>query len=125
VTTPSRRPVFLNLTQIRLPAPGLLSIGHRISGVVLILSIPIFSWLLGLSLSGTDGFARSQAALESTPVRLLLLLLAWGLLHHLFAGIRYLALDLNVGVDKAVARASAWGVLVGAPVAAILLGVML
>jgi succinate dehydrogenase / fumarate reductase cytochrome b subunit len=47
--------------------------------------------------------------------------LAWALLHHLLAGIRYLALDLDVGVDKATERTTAWLVLVGAPLAALLL----
>ncbi len=121
----NQRPVYLNLMQIRLPVPGVMSIGHRISGVAMILSIPYFVYLFGLSLSGPEGFAAAQASMQGIPVRLLLFLLAWGLMHHLLAGIRYLLLDVDVGVEKEPARASAWAVMIAAPVITALLGVML
>jgi succinate dehydrogenase/fumarate reductase cytochrome b subunit len=38
----------------------------------------------------------------------------------LFAGVRYLLLDIHVGIDKASARKSALGVLAGAAVGAII-----
>ena len=122
----THRPVFLNLLQIRLPVPGLMSIGHRISGVALVIATPFLAHWLALSLSGPEGFMRAAAALQALPGKLLFFLMAWGLLHHLFAGIRYLLLDLDVGVDRPTARASAWAVLVAAPPAALLLtGVLL
>ena len=40
-------------------------------------------------------------------MRLMLLVLAWSLLHHLFAGMRYLALDLGLGLEREAARPSA------------------
>jgi succinate dehydrogenase / fumarate reductase cytochrome b subunit len=125
VSTTSKRPVYLNLVHIRLSVPGLMSIGHRISGVALILSLPWFAHLLALSLAGPEGFAQAGEAMESGMARLLLFLLYWGLLHHLFGGIRYLFLDLDLGVEKPVARMTAWAVMVGAPLVALLsLGVM-
>jgi len=121
----TQRPVFLNLVQIRLPVPGLMSIGHRISGVALILALPYLAYLLHLSLEGPDGFAAATTALQGGLGRLVLFLMAWGLLHHLFAGIRYLLLDVDLGLDKPTARASAWAVLLGAPAATVILGVLL
>jgi succinate dehydrogenase / fumarate reductase cytochrome b subunit len=47
-------------------------------------------------------------------VKLVLLVLAWSLLHHLFAGIRYLLLDLGLGLDRLAARRSALIALVSA-----------
>jgi succinate dehydrogenase / fumarate reductase cytochrome b subunit len=38
--------------------------------------------------------------------------LIWGYLHHFCAGIRYLFLDLEIGVDKAAANRSAVSVMV-------------
>ncbi|MEJ2620711.1 MAG: succinate dehydrogenase, cytochrome b556 subunit, partial [Candidatus Thiodiazotropha sp.] len=35
------RPVFLNLLKIRLPIAGIMSIIHRATGVVMVLSIPL------------------------------------------------------------------------------------
>jgi succinate dehydrogenase cytochrome b subunit len=102
-----------------------MSIGHRVSGVVLVLCIPLLAWLLGESLRGPEGFAASAHVLSGDGPRLVLLLLTWGLLHHLFAGIRHLLLDLDIGMDRPVARQSAWLVLIAAPVAALVLGGLL
>jgi succinate dehydrogenase / fumarate reductase cytochrome b subunit len=44
-------------------------------------------------------------------MKLVLLGLLWGYLHHLCAGIRHLTLDLNLGTDLAPARASSFAVL--------------
>jgi succinate dehydrogenase / fumarate reductase cytochrome b subunit len=57
-------------------------------------------------------------------MRLLLLILAWALLHHLFAGIRHLALDLNLGLEREAARRSAQ-VVIGGALAVLVLGVLL
>jgi len=100
-------PRFLNLLAIRLPPGGIASIGHRISGVLMFLSIPLFAGLFGLSLESEQGFQQAVNIIHATPFRLLSLLLVWSLLHHLLAGIRHLLLDIDVGVDKAPARASA------------------
>lgn len=124
MSSTTKRPVYLNLVQIRLPVPGLMSIGHRISGVALVLSIPFLAQWLAQSLDGPDGFAA--AATLSLPIKLLLFLMLWGLMHHLFAGIRYLLLDVDIGVDKPIARQTAWAVLIASPVVALLLaGVLL
>jgi succinate dehydrogenase / fumarate reductase cytochrome b subunit len=119
-----KRPVFLDLWRIKLPAMGLASILHRVSGVLMVLSIPLFAHLFHQSLEGPEGFAAASATLASWPVRLFLLVLAWSLLHHLFAGVRYLALDLGLGLDREAARRSAQ-VVIGAAVAVLVLGVML
>ena len=44
------RPKYLNLLQIRLPIPGLVSILHRVSGAVLFLFIPFLLVLFELTL---------------------------------------------------------------------------
>ena len=113
---PSKKsaPKFLNLILIKLPPSGLASIGHRVSGVVLFLSVPMISYLFGLSLENERGFQTAQELLRSTPLLLLSVLLVWSLGHHLLAGIRHLLLDIDIGVDKLHARASAWLVNIGA-----------
>jgi succinate dehydrogenase / fumarate reductase cytochrome b subunit len=119
-----KRPVFLDLWRIKLPAMGLASILHRVSGILMVLSIPVFAYLFRQSLDGSQGFAAASASLTSWPMRLMLLVLAWSLLHHLFAGVRYLTLDLGLGLEREAARRSAQMV-IGAAVAVLVLGVML
>lgn len=101
------RPVFLDLWRIKLPLSGVVSILHRISGVVMVLTIPVAAILFHQALSGPEGFALVAGILDFWLVKLVLVVLAWSLLHHLFAGIRYLLLDLGLGLDRSAARRSA------------------
>jgi succinate dehydrogenase / fumarate reductase cytochrome b subunit len=119
------RPVFLNLLQIRLPVPGVASIAHRVSGVLLFLAIPLFLFIFQRSMQGEAGYAEALNLLRHPLVMLITLVLLWSLLHHWLAGIRYLLIDVDVGVERAAARRSAWTVLLLAPVlTVIILGVL-
>lgn len=115
-TTDKQRPKYLSLQailfEIRLPLAGWISILHRVSGVLLFASGIWLLFLLDRSLSSAAGFSSIQRYLEFTLVKLSLLVLVWAYCHHLCAGIRFLLLDLDKGVDKASARASSIAVLV-------------
>jgi succinate dehydrogenase / fumarate reductase cytochrome b subunit len=124
--TPENRPRFLNLLQIRMPIGAVASIAHRISGVLLFLILPAAVFLLELSVRSPEGFDQARAILHAPLVQLLGLVLAWALLHHLLAGIRFLLLDLEIGIERKQARVSAWLVNLGAPLLLLLvLGAML
>jgi len=118
---PSSRPVFLNLWRIRLPVAAVMSIAHRVAGVVLFLAIPLCIALVSLALSGEDGFTRAISLLHSPAGKLGLFLLLWALSHHFLAGIRYLLLDAHLGVRAPYFRHSARAVLVAAPIVALFL----
>ena len=109
------RPEFRNihvsqLFQYKLPPPGLVSIMHRISGAALFLLLPFILWLFDLSLTSEISYARLVQVGSNALVKVVLVGLAWAYLHHLIAGVRYLMLDLHVGLDKPVARTSALAV---------------
>ncbi|PAS96841.1 MAG: succinate dehydrogenase, cytochrome b556 subunit [Candidatus Dactylopiibacterium carminicum] len=111
------RPKYLNvfLLGIMLPVPGFVSIFHRVSGAGLFLCMPLLIWLFGASLGTPEQFSAYRSAMEFSLlglplVKLLLLGLLWAYLHHFCAGIRFLLLDMHIGVDRAPARASAWAV---------------
>ncbi len=117
----SSRPVFLDLWRIRLLPTGIVSILHRVSGFLMLVATPLGVWLLGLSLSGPAGFDSAIAVLSHPLAKLVLLIVAWSLLHHLFAGARHLLLDLGVGLERTTARRSAWAA-IGLSVAVLALG---
>jgi succinate dehydrogenase / fumarate reductase cytochrome b subunit len=102
------RPVYLNLLKIRLPVTGVVSIAHRISGLLLFLSIPFAVYLLDLSIASEQSFARLIELLQQPWLVVLQIILLWSLVHHLIAGIRYLLIDAEVGVELAGARSGAW-----------------
>jgi len=112
------RPKYLNLPailfEIRLPMPAWVSILHRISGTLLF--FPFAAWLLYLldtSLASEDGFARVKDHYLQLPVvKLGVIVFVWAYTHHFCAGIRFLLLDLNQGIELAPARRSAIAVVV-------------
>jgi succinate dehydrogenase / fumarate reductase cytochrome b subunit len=110
------RPVYLDLLRIRILPGAVTSILHRISGVLLVMAIPVLVYVLQLSLAGEASFAAARALLALAVVKLVGIVLLWALLHHLLAGIRYLLMDVDVGVDLPVARSAAWVVTIGAAV---------
>ncbi len=114
MSTTDSRPVFLNLLRIRQPVMAVVSIFHRISGVLMILALPGLVYLLNLSLSNQAGFSQVADLLASPILKLLAVLLGWALTHHILAGIRFMLLDFDLGIDRAVARKTAWLVHVGA-----------
>jgi succinate dehydrogenase / fumarate reductase cytochrome b subunit len=106
------RPKFLNLFQIRQPVPAIVSILHRVSGAILFLFLWLF--LLGMqrSLASPESYAQLKAFLGQPLMKLVLLALLWAWLHHSFAGLRHLALDLQIGIRLPGARATAFAVLI-------------
>jgi succinate dehydrogenase / fumarate reductase cytochrome b subunit len=122
----TKRPVFLQLTKIHFPVAAIVSILHRVSGVLLSLLIPVFIYLFGLSLRDQQGFSKVLDLLNSAPGKLITVFLVWMLSHHFFAGLRFLLIDLDVGLLKTTAARSAWLVHASALiVAAITLGLVL
>jgi succinate dehydrogenase / fumarate reductase cytochrome b subunit len=98
-----------------------MSIIHRATGVVMVLSIPLLIYLLDVSLSDPDGFAQVKAIFDMGLIKLLLFMMLWALMHHLLAGIRYLLIDIDIGVDKPLFRQTALAVTLAAPVLALIL----
>lgn len=106
-----KRPVNLDLTTINLPLPGKVSILHRVSGFGLFLFLPVLLWLFQASLTSPESFAGFKALAATWPVKLILGGLIWAYLHHFCAGIRFLLLDLHIGIEKEAAVKSSAAVL--------------
>jgi succinate dehydrogenase / fumarate reductase cytochrome b subunit len=112
----------LYLPGIRLPVGGIVSILHRVSGILLVLSLPLGLWSLQRSLAGPDEFAQLQALFSTLPARAALLAIGLIGIHHLLAGVRHLLLDIDVGITRRGGRIGAWLVLAAGLGAASLLG---
>lgn len=105
------RPKHLNLMQIRLPLPAFVSILHRVSGAVLFLLLPLLLCLLGSSLESANSFLELKKWVSNPLAKVVLLGVLWAYLHHFFAGIRHLAMDLHIGLELPAARAASYAVL--------------
>jgi succinate dehydrogenase / fumarate reductase cytochrome b subunit len=93
---------FTDLPGYRLPVAGIVSILHRVSGVLMFVLLPFIIWLFDTSLSSEISFARFRSAFTSglgfLPgwfIKLVALALIWAYLHHFIAGLRHLWMDVS------------------------------
>ena len=117
--TTKARPVFTNIhvTQIvkyRLPPAGIVSIFHRVSGVLMFVLLPFVIWLFDVSLTSEISYERFSSAylagagwFPAWIVKLVTLALIWAYLHHFIAGVRHLWMDATHAVTKEFGRISA------------------
>lgn len=91
------RPKNLNLFTIHFPLPAIVSILHRISGVILFLFIPILLWGLNLSLASQQDFESLHQFLIHPIVKLIIGGGLAAFIVHFVAGIRHLLMDVHVG----------------------------
>ena len=131
------RPVFRNIhvSQIvgyRLPIAGIVSILHRVSGVLIFVLLPFVIWLFDTSVSSEVSFERFTAAFDfglgfvpGGVVKLVALALIWAYLHHLIAGVRHVWMDVTHSVSLAQGHVSAVVTLVASLVLTAALGAKL
>lgn len=91
------RPVNLDISTIKLPLTAIVSILHRVSGVILFGVVAVLLWMLDASLASEESFAELQQMLTSPVCQVIL----WGCLaalaYHLVAGVRHLIMDVGIG----------------------------
>jgi succinate dehydrogenase / fumarate reductase, cytochrome b subunit len=93
---------FTDLRTYRLPAAGIVSILHRVSGALMFLLMPFIIWMFDTSISSEISFAKFKAAfnvgmlgLPGLIWKLVALALIWAYLHHAIAGLRHLWSDTH------------------------------
>jgi succinate dehydrogenase / fumarate reductase, cytochrome b subunit len=121
-SAPRQRPKYYELNLAHHWAPAVLSIFHRVSGLVLFLALPVLLWILDSMLASQQGFDRWRGVLAHPFAKLVTLGFVWLYAHHFWAGLRYLVLDMHWGVARAPARASAIAVFVLGLVTTLLAG---
>ncbi len=120
-----KRPEFRNINALsdlptyRLPAAGIVSILHRISGLIMFLLLPLIVWMFDTSVSSEISFAKFSAAFNvglgfvpGVLVKVVVLGLIWAYLHHLIAGVRHGYRDVCHAVSKEFGKSSAVATLV-------------
>lgn len=92
-----KRPININPLSIRLPVAALVSISHRISGVIVFLLIPILLYILEQSLQSAETYAQISDIFSAQWLKFSLWVLLAGIIFHLLAGIRHLIMDMHIG----------------------------
>jgi len=121
----AKRPEFRNINAFndlpgyRWPLASLVSGMHRASGLIMFLLMPFIIWMFDTSVSSEISFARFTGVFQNGVgfipgfiVKLVALGLIWAYLHHFFAGMRHIRMDLFHTVSKEAGKSTAQIVLV-------------
>jgi succinate dehydrogenase / fumarate reductase cytochrome b subunit len=116
----AKRPEFRNINALddlpgyRWPLAAIVSGMHRASGLIMFLLMPFIIWMFDTSVSSELSFARFTSAFSNgigfVPgilIKLVALGLIWAYLHHFFAGMRHIRMDLFHTVTKEAGKKTA------------------
>lgn len=96
----TNRPLSPHLQVYKLPLTGIISITHRMTGVILALGLILYVASFFFILEGNGAFLELQSFLDSMLVRIALWYFIYALFFHLCHGIRHLLWDVGKGFDK-------------------------
>ncbi len=102
------RPILNNPFKYRFPITAIISIGHRLTGVVLFFAIPCALWAMCLIQSSPANFAHLSMCLQTFIGKLGLWLVMVSLAYHVLAGIRHLTMDCGFAESLVAAKISSW-----------------
>ncbi|MFC5498827.1 succinate dehydrogenase, cytochrome b556 subunit [Caenimonas terrae] len=140
MTEPAKqRPEFRNINVLtdlpgyRMPLAALVSILHRVSGVLMFFLLPFIIWMFDKSISSeisyakfTSAFGQGLGIFPGWFIKLVVLVLIWAYLHHFFAGLRHLWMDTShAAVTKDTGRRTAAFTLVASLSLTVVLGAKL
>ena len=105
---------FTDLPSYRWPLAALVSGMHRASGLIMFLLLPFIIWMFDTSVTSEISFARFTSAftlgigfVPGIVVKLAALVLIWAYLHHFFAGLRHIRMDIFHTVSKEQGKSTA------------------
>ncbi len=123
---------LVDAVKYRLPLAGVVSILHRVSGMLMFALLPLIVWFFDTSLSSEISFERFTGAFVSGigfmpgwVIKIVSLALIWSYLHHFIAGVRHLWMDMTHSVTKEQGRSSAVVTLASSAVLTVALGAKL
>lgn len=136
---PAKRPEFRNINAFtdlpgyRLPAAGIVSILHRVSGALMFLLLPFIVWMFDKSVSSEISFEKFKAAFNVGLLglpgffwKLVVLALIWAFSHHVIAGLRHVWMDTHhSAATKSVGRNTAIFTLASSVLLTLILGAKL
>ncbi len=94
------RPISPHLQIYRLPLTGLISISHRITGVLLTFGLIGVVFMLAQIQSGMLAYLQMQTLLHTLPMQLILSGFIYALMFHFCHGVRHLIWDAGQSFSR-------------------------
>ena len=100
MATPSNRPTSPHLQVYKLPLTGIISITHRITGVLLSVGLIFIVVILSGIAEGPVSYNSLQAIWAFWPIKLIYWGFSYALIFHLCHGVRHLIWDAGKSFDR-------------------------
>ncbi len=104
--TKRNRPLSPHVQVYRMPMAAVLSITHRMMGIVLTFGALLLVYMLNAAMYGEEAYATAQMILGSWLGRIVLLGVVFALWYHLVNGLRHLYWDTGRGLELEQLRVS-------------------
>jgi len=120
MAAPRERPLSPHLQIYRLPLNAILSITHRLTGLILALGAVLLVAMLMAAAAGSSTYQSLHAVVGHWSGQIVLFLFTLALYYHLCAGVRHLVWDAGYGYSLPAARRGSHAILAGAAVLTVL-----
>ncbi|MCF7986704.1 MAG: succinate dehydrogenase, cytochrome b556 subunit [Methylovulum sp.] len=100
MATNTNRPTSPHLQIYKLPLTGIISISHRMTGVLLTLGLVLFVLMISAVAGGSESYSAMQAMMNTWLAKLVLWGFIYALFFHLCHGVRHLLWDAGQSFDK-------------------------
>ncbi len=117
----SKNPLSPHLQIYRWQISSLISIFHRITGIINVMGLIIICLWIGLLFFGESRYGLINIFFQSYFGKVFIMGFVWSYSFHLLSGIRHLILDLGYGYEIKTANISAIIVIIGSLVLTVLM----
>lgn len=100
MATNTNRPTSPHLQIYKLPLTGIISISHRMTGVLLTLGLVLFVLILSAVAGGAESYSAMQVMMNTGLAKLVLWGFIYALFFHLCHGVRHLFWDAGQSFAK-------------------------
>lgn len=94
------RPLSPHLQVYRLPLTGLLSITHRVTGVLLAIGLIVVVYVVSALSSGEQAYVAMQQTMQLAPIKWVYWGFVYALFFHLCHGVRHLIWDTGTSFER-------------------------
>lgn len=113
---------LMSIKSYNFPITAISSILHRISGVVLLIAMPLAVVGMNYSLAGPDGYKATVDLLTNSWCSVFFWLFLSAITFHVYAGFRHMLMDMGFGESMKAAKATSLIVIVLGLISAVLWG---
>jgi len=113
---------LMSIKSYNFPVTAISSILHRISGLILLIAMPLVVVGMNYSLAGPNGYQNTVNLLTASWCSVFFWLFLSAITYHVYAGVRHMIMDMGFGESLKVAKFTSMFVIILGVISAVLWG---